>query len=92
GAGASGSTGGGTASSHRVPDGGVRSRGKGPGRSTGSGGADASASHLQAFAAVSTSAPPPWFSGGDLLGLVLASGLLALIAVMTSRIAGTHHD
>jgi hypothetical protein len=34
----------------------------------------------------------PWFSGDDLLALALAAGALALIAVTTVRLAGTHHD
>lgn len=33
----------------------------------------------------------PWFSGGDLLALALAAGVLVLIAVTTVRLAGTHH-
>jgi hypothetical protein len=40
------------------------------------------------------SAGASWFTGGDLLALVLAAGVLALVAVATLRLAGTgaHHD
>jgi hypothetical protein len=62
------------------------------GPSTGSTGA-ASPSHPQASEAASVSAGASWFTGGDLLALALAAGVLALVAVATVRLSGmgAHH-
>jgi hypothetical protein len=68
-----------------------RSGGIGPGTSAGRSGTYASSSPLGASTAAAIGAAP-WFSGGDLLALALAAGVLALIAVTTVRLAGTHHD
>lgn len=40
--------------------------------------------------AAPANAGTPWFSGGDLLALVLVAGALALTAVATARLARTH--
>jgi hypothetical protein len=41
------------------------------------------------LAAASARGEAPWFSGADLLALVLVAGVLTLIAVATVRLAGT---
>jgi hypothetical protein len=42
----------------------------------------------------SVSAAGSWFTGGDLLALVLVAGVLALVAVATMRLSGmdAHHE
>jgi hypothetical protein len=40
--------------------------------------------------AASVSAGASWFTGGEELALVLAAGVLALVAVATVRLAGSH--
>ncbi len=56
-------------------------------------GANPNRSHLETSAAVTTSdAGMSWFSGADLLALVLASGALALVALATVRLTRTEHD
>ena len=67
---------------------------KGRGASAGSNGAYSSQSHPEASTAASVSAAgSSWFTGGDLLALVLAGGVLALVAVATVRLSGmgAHH-
>jgi hypothetical protein len=55
-------------------------------------GANPHLSHLGGSAAVTTSAVgTSWFSGADLLALLLASGVLALVAVATVRLTRTEH-
>jgi hypothetical protein len=50
-------------------------------------------SHLGgASAVVDESESTSWFSGADLLALVLASGVLALVAFATIRLTRTEHD
>jgi hypothetical protein len=65
------------------------------GASAGSAGAYSSQSRPDASTATSVSAAgtSPWFSGGDLLALVLAAGVLTLVAVATVRLSGmgAHH-
>jgi hypothetical protein len=62
------------------------------GPSTGSTGAS-SPSHPEASEAASVSAGASWFTGGDLLALALAAGVLALVVVATVRLSGmgAHH-
>jgi hypothetical protein len=56
------------------------------------GGANPHLSHLGGSAAVTTSVVgTSWFSGADLLALLLASGVLALVAVATVRLTRTEH-
>jgi hypothetical protein len=55
-------------------------------------GANPNSSHLGSAAAVSTSATgSSWFSGADLLALLLATGALALVAAATVRLTRTEH-
>jgi hypothetical protein len=68
---------------------GVARRAGGGGASAGSPSAHSNSSHPRATAA-SLSAEASWFTGGDLLALVLAAGVLALVAVATVRLAATH--
>jgi hypothetical protein len=61
----------------------------------GSSNAGSTASRTGAYPAAATSAGASWFSGADLLALLLAAGVLALVAVATVRLAATqatHHD
>ncbi|HEY3827761.1 MAG TPA: hypothetical protein VGL57_01065 [Solirubrobacteraceae bacterium] len=52
-----------------------------------------SSSHLEGSTAVTTSdATAAWFSGSDLLALLLAAGALAAVAVATVRLARTEHE
>ncbi len=63
--------------------------------SAGSAGAYSSQSHPEASVAASVSAAgSSWFTGGDLLALVLAAGVLTLVAVATVRLSGmgAHHE
>jgi hypothetical protein len=46
----------------------------------------------KAYPTAAVSAEAPWFSGADLLALVLAAGALALTAVATVRLAGSQHE
>ncbi len=79
-----------------------RSRRHGSGRGAGDGGASpgstgahSSSSHLGvASMAASVSAGASWFTGGDLLALVLAAGVLALVTAATVRLSGigAHHE
>ncbi len=55
-------------------------------------GANPKKSQLGAAALVSASESTSWFSGSDLLGLALASGALALVALATIRLTRTEHD
>jgi hypothetical protein len=55
-------------------------------------GANPKKSQLGAATLVSASESPSWFSGSDLLALALASGVLALVALATIRLARTEHD
>jgi hypothetical protein len=61
-------------------------------QSSTAGGGGASASLPGTMEAAAVSAGSPWFSGGDLLALVLAAGMLALMAVATARLARAHHE
>jgi hypothetical protein len=55
-------------------------------------GANPTPSHLGASAAVTDNeAGMSWFSGADLLALVLAAGVLALVAVATVRLTRAEH-
>jgi hypothetical protein len=55
-------------------------------------GANPNRSHLVTSAAVTANdAGTSWFSGADLLALVLAAGVLALVAVATVRLTGVEH-
>ncbi len=83
--GGSGGRGGSTAPGH---DGGRGSAGGGV--SPGTTGAHSGPSHPEASEVASESAGASWFTGGDLLALVLAAGVLALVAVATVRLAGSH--
>jgi hypothetical protein len=59
------------------------------GTSAGSAGAYLSRTHPEASIAASVSAGgSSWFTGGDLLALVLVAGVLALVAVVTVRLSG----
>ncbi len=59
------------------------------GTSAGSAGAYSSQTHPEASIAASVSAGgSSWFTGGDLLALVLVAGVLALVAVATVRLSG----
>ncbi len=64
------------------------------GESAGSRGARQIPPHATASVAASVSAGASWFTGGDLLALVLAAGVLALVAVATVRLSGmgAHHE
>jgi hypothetical protein len=62
----------------------------GGGVSPGTTGAYSGPSHPEASELVSESAGAPWFTGGEELALVLAAGVLALVAVATIRLAGSH--
>jgi hypothetical protein len=70
----------------------------GRGASAGSAGAYGSRSHTEhteaSMAASVSSAGSSWFTGGDLLALVLVAGVLALVAVATMRLSGmgAHHE
>jgi hypothetical protein len=56
-------------------------------------GANPNSSHLGGTSAVDvTESATSWFSGSDLLALLLASGALALVALATVRLARTQHD
>ncbi|HEY3759776.1 MAG TPA: hypothetical protein VGL37_08435 [Solirubrobacteraceae bacterium] len=56
-------------------------------------GANPNPSHLRdSSAVVDGSESTSWFSGTDLLALVLASGVLALVALATIRLTRTEHD
>jgi hypothetical protein len=56
-------------------------------------GATPNSSHLGGASAVDESeSATSWFSGADLLALVLASGALALVALATIRLTRTEHD
>ena len=65
------------------------------GRPLGALGAYSSQSHPEAsvVAASASAAGSSWFTGGDLLALVLAAGVLTLVAVATVRLSGmgAHH-
>jgi hypothetical protein len=49
---------------------------------------------LEASVAASVNAGVGWFTGGDLLALMLVAGVLALVVVATVRLSGTgaHHE
>ena len=66
----------------------------GGGESAQSTGARRTRSHVEAAVAASVSAGASWFTGGEELALVLAAGVLALVAVATVRLAagGADHD
>jgi len=67
----------------------------GRGASAGSTGAYSGQSHPEASMAASVSAAgSSWFTGDDLLALVLVAGVLALVAVATMRLSGmgAHHE
>jgi hypothetical protein len=67
----------------------------GRGTSAGSAGTYSSQTHPEASMTASVSAGgSSWFSGGDLLALVLVAGVLALVAVATVRLSGmgAHHE
>lgn len=66
--------------------------GRASGARTGSPAAGSSSSRMGAYPVVVTSAGASWFSGADLLALLLASAVLALVAVATGRLAATHRD
>ncbi len=68
-------------------------RARGRGSSVGSTGAS-SPPRQGASAVASVGAGASWFTGGDLLALVLAAGVLALVTGATLRLSGTgaHHD
>jgi hypothetical protein len=69
------------------------SPGAGTEHSTRAAGANPNPSHLGASAAVIASdSGTSWFSGGDLLALVLAAGALALVALATVRLTRPEHD
>jgi hypothetical protein len=92
GAATSGSSGGpaSSAASH-----GDRGAAAGRGASAGRAGTYSSQSHPESPVAASASAAESsWLTGGDLLALVLAAGVLALLAVATVRLAGmgAHHE
>jgi hypothetical protein len=63
-------------------------------RPAGSAGAYPSSPHPGAPLAASVSAGASWFTGGDLLALMLVAGVLALVSVATLRLSGTgvHHE
>ncbi len=68
----------------------------GAGRTSGARtGSSTASSTGRAYPAGATSAGASWFSGADLLALLLASTVLVLVAVATVRLAAplaTHHD
>jgi hypothetical protein len=67
----------------------------GRGASAGSTDAYSNQSHREASMAASVSAAgSSWFTGGDLLALGLAAGVLALVAIATVRLSGmsAHHE
>jgi hypothetical protein len=64
-----------------------------PGTHMRAAGATPNSSHLGvASAVVDESESTSWFSGADLLALVLASAVLAIVAVATVRLTRTEHD
>lgn len=79
--------------------GGARGRGRtsqapvaGTGTNPRAAGANPTPSHLGTSAAVSANdAGTSWFSGADLLAVVLAAGVLALVAVATARLTRAEH-
>jgi hypothetical protein len=69
------------------------SPGAGTDHSTRAAGANPNPSHLGASTAVIASdTGTSWFSGADLLALVLAAGALALVALATVRLTRPEHD
>ncbi len=89
----SGSSGG--PASSATPQHGDRGAAAGRGTSAGRAGTYSSQSHPEAPVVASASAAESsWLTGGDLLALVLAAGVLALVAVATVRLAGmgAHHE
>ncbi len=93
GAASSGGGSGKAASTHSAAAGAKRAPG-GSAQASSVGGSGAYLNPLQgkAFPAASVSAGASWFSGGDLLALLLAAGALALTAVATVRLARSQHD
>ncbi|MGH2854262.1 MAG: hypothetical protein ACRDLF_08750 [Solirubrobacteraceae bacterium] len=89
---ASSGGGGGTAANTSAAGGAKRAHG-GSAQAAGAGSSGASSGSLQKESpAASVSPGASWFSGGDLLALVLAAGALALTAVATVRLARSQHD
>ncbi len=85
---------GGRGSSGALRQGG-RGASAGHGASAGSTGAYSSQTRPEASLAASVSAGgPSWFTGGDLLALVLIAGVLALVGAATVRLSGmgAHHE
>ena len=88
-----GSSGGPGSSGARRHGGGGTAAGRGT--SAGSAGAYSSRTRPEASVAASVSlGGSSWFTGGDLLALVLVAGVLALVAVATVRLSGmgAHHE
>jgi hypothetical protein len=81
-----------TAHTRSTVAGAKRAHGGLPAAGAASSGAYSNALQAKAYSTASAGAGAPWFSGGDLLALVLAAGALALTAVATVRLAGSQHD
>ncbi len=84
-----GTTSSGAGSAREAKPGSRSGRARGSSRA-GSSGASPISSRAGAPAGASTGAGTSWFSGADLLAIVLAAGVLALMALATVRLGRTH--